>query len=76
MTAISNSIKSAHSNLNAPSIIICHTHIGWGSPRQDSSKAHGEPLGIEDLQCTKKAFGWPLEPDSGFQVLCVSISVF
>ena len=66
MTAISNSIKSAHSKLNAPSIIICHTHIGWGSPRQDSSKAHGEPLGIEDLQCTKKAFGWPLEP--GFWV--------
>lgn len=46
-----------------PSIIACRTHIGYGSPnRQDTAKAHGEPLGEEEIRLTKQALGWPLEP--------------
>ena len=46
-----------------PSLIICRTHIGYGLPtRQDTSKAHGEPPGEEELRAAKERFGWPLEP--------------
>ncbi len=47
-----------------PSLIICRTHIGYGLPtRQDTSKAHGEPPGIEELKAAKVNLGWPTEPD-------------
>ena len=43
-----------------PSMIIARTHIGFGSPnKQDSSKAHGSPLGTEEVVLTKRAYGWP-----------------
>jgi transketolase len=46
-----------------PSIILCRTTIGFGAPtRQGTNKAHGEPLGEEELQGAKKNLGWPLEP--------------
>ena len=46
-----------------PSIIMCRTIIGFGSPkRQGTSKAHGEPLGDEELNASKQNLGWPLEP--------------
>jgi transketolase len=46
-----------------PSIIMCRTIIGFGSPkRQGTSKAHGEPLGDEELNAAKQNLGWPLEP--------------
>jgi len=46
-----------------PSLIVCHTHIGFGLPtRQDTSKAHGEPPGNEELDGAKDKLGWPREP--------------
>jgi transketolase len=46
-----------------PSIIMCRTHIGFGLPtRQDTSKAHGEPPGQEELDQAKKNMNWPIEP--------------
>jgi len=46
-----------------PSIIMCRTIIGFGSPnRQGTSKAHGEPLGDEELALAKQNLGWPIEP--------------
>ena len=39
--------------------MITKTHIGWGSPKQDSEKAHGEPLGKDNVLATKKNYGWP-----------------
>jgi transketolase len=47
-----------------PSLVILRTHIAIGSPnKQDSSKAHGSPLGAEEVELTKKAYGWPsMEP--------------
>ncbi len=46
-----------------PSLIVCRTHIGFGAPhKQDTSKAHGEPLGDDELNAAKQNLGWPLEP--------------
>lgn len=46
-----------------PSIIVCRTTIGFGAPnRQGTSKAHGEPLGDEELALAKQNLGWPTEP--------------
>jgi len=44
----------------APTLIQCRTHIGKGSPnRVDSAKAHGEPLGKDEIAATREAIGWP-----------------
>ncbi|MEO7086126.1 MAG: transketolase [Gemmatimonadaceae bacterium] len=56
---IESALAEAQSETQRPSIIITRTHIGYGSPRQDSSKAHGEPLGVENVLLTKKNLGWP-----------------
>jgi transketolase len=53
-----------------PTFIILDSHIGYGSPhKQDTSAAHGEPLGDEEVRLTKRSYGWPegaqfLVPDS------------
>jgi transketolase len=46
-----------------PSLILVRTHIGYGSPRQDTYLAHGEPLGPDGVRATKEKLGWPLTPD-------------
>ena len=59
---IDGAIKKAKQDLR-PSIIICHTHIGFGLPtKQDTSKAHGAPPGEEELAAAKKNLSWPVEP--------------
>ena len=46
-----------------PSLIICRTHIAYGSPhKQDTAGAHGSPLGEDEIRLTKEAYGWPVEP--------------
>jgi transketolase len=43
-----------------PTLIVVDSHIGWGSPnKQDTESAHGEPLGEEEIELTKEAYGWP-----------------
>jgi transketolase len=43
-----------------PTLIVVDSHIGYGSPhKQDSSEAHGEPLGEEEVRLVKKNYGWP-----------------
>lgn len=43
-----------------PTLIILDSHIGYGSPnKQDTSAAHGEPLGDDEVRLTKRAYGWP-----------------
>ncbi len=62
--AIDKAIREAQSVLDQPSIIVCHTHIGYGSPnRQDTAKAHGNPLGKDEIILTKQALGWPTDQD-------------
>ena len=46
-----------------PSLIVCRTHIAFGSPnKQDTAGAHGSPLGEEEIRLTKERYGWPPEP--------------
>jgi len=60
--AIDKAIKAAKTDLR-PSIIMCRTIIGFGAPnRQGTSKAHGEPLGDEELNAAKDNLGWEKEP--------------
>ena len=44
-----------------PTLIVCHTTIGYGSPKAGMASSHGEPLGADNLAATKKALGWPCE---------------
>ncbi|HSG16058.1 MAG TPA: transketolase [Anaerolineae bacterium] len=61
--AIEAAIRAARAESNRPSIIAMRTHIGYGSPnKQDTSSAHGEPLGDEEIRLTKEKLGWPVEP--------------
>ncbi|MBQ3268428.1 MAG: transketolase [Clostridia bacterium] len=48
-----------------PTLIVTHTAIGYGSPKQGMASAHGEPLGEENLAQTKKNLGWPCEEPFG-----------
>jgi len=56
---IEGAIAEAQADTERPTLIVTRTHIGYGSPRQDSAKAHGEALGIENVEITKKNYGWP-----------------
>ena len=48
-----------------PTLVVTHTAIGYGSPKQGTSSAHGEPLGEENIAITKKNLGWPCEEPFG-----------
>ncbi len=57
---VARAIAEARAEVSRPSMILVHTHIGYGSPKkQDNFSAHGNPLGEEELQAAKKALGWP-----------------
>jgi transketolase len=62
VAAISGALDAARADITRPSLILVRTHIGFGSPEQDSYKAHGSPLGVEDVERTKKKLGWPVDP--------------
>jgi transketolase len=61
--AVAAAIEAAQAEKEKPSIIICRTHIAYGAPNaQDTSEAHGAPLGEEEVRLTKQALGFPTEP--------------
>jgi transketolase len=61
LDAIESAIQAARSN-DRPSLIAVRTHIGFGSPnKQDTQKAHGSPLGEDEVRLTKEHYGW--DPD-------------
>jgi transketolase len=60
---LDEAIARAKAETGRASLIICRTHIGYGSPKQDSEKAHGEPLGPDAIKAAKEFYGYPsLEP--------------
>lgn len=72
---IEDAIRNAQSELSKPSIIICRTHIGFGSPnKQDTASSHGSPLGDEEIVLTKKAYGW--DPEKKFFIPEEALTVF
>ena len=61
--AVSAAIASAKGSSDKPTLVICKTAIGKGSPnRANTAKAHGEPLGAEEIKLTREAIGWSSAP--------------
>ena len=61
--AVDRAIADAKNKADAPTLVICKTHIGKGSPnRANTAKAHGEPLGAEEIALTREALGWDHAP--------------
>ncbi len=62
--ALAQAIDNGIAEEGRPSLIRVRSHIGYGSPhRQDTSEAHGKPLGAEEIKLVKQFYGWPAEPD-------------
>ncbi|MFV9672367.1 MAG: transketolase [Acidimicrobiia bacterium] len=60
--AIAAAIAEANDDAR-PSLVLCRTHIGFGSPnKQDTSSSHGSPLGDDEIALVRAAFGWDLPP--------------
>ncbi|MBQ9118328.1 MAG: transketolase [Clostridia bacterium] len=62
VNALSAAIEKAKARTDKPSIVICHTRIGYGSPLEGSEKCHGAPLGADNLQKSKEKLGWEYPP--------------
>ena len=60
VTAITRALDAARASADKPTLIDCRTTIGKGSPqREGTAKAHGEPLGAEEIRHTREALAWP-----------------
>ncbi len=74
LAAIEGAIDAARAD-DRPSLIAVRTHIGYGSPnKQDSQKAHGSPLGPDEVRLTKEAYGW--DPDRTFFIPDAALATF
>ena len=63
--AVSAAIAAAKLSADKPTLVMCKTAIGQGSPnRAGTAKAHGEPLGAEEIALTREALGWTSTPFS------------
>ncbi len=61
--AVAAAVQSAKTSIDKPTLIVCKTAIGKGSPnRAGTSKAHGEPLGADEITLTRNAIGWSHVP--------------
>ncbi len=61
--AIDAAITTAKAETSRPSLIMVHTILGYGAPnKQGTFKAHGSPLGADEVRAAKKNLGWPTEP--------------
>jgi len=57
---LAEAFESFHRTEDVPTLIIVDSHIGYGAPhKQDTSAAHGEPLGEEEVRLAKRTYGWP-----------------
>ncbi len=63
VSAVGEALAQARSSASKPTLIVCRTTIGQGSPaRAGTAKAHGEPLGATEIAATRAAIHWPYEP--------------
>ncbi len=61
--AVTKALAQAKKSKDKPTLIVCKTAIGHGSPnRANTAKAHGEPLGGEEIRLTRESLGWAHEP--------------
>ncbi|MBF0172870.1 MAG: transketolase [Magnetococcales bacterium] len=61
LSAIEQAIIAAREVTDRPSLIVVHTRIGFGSPKQGSAESHGAPLGQAAVAATRRFFNWPDE---------------
>jgi transketolase len=61
LDAVDAAVAAARSAREQPSLIIVRSHIGFGSPKQDSSGVHGSPLKADEVKATKRTLGYPSE---------------
>src|SRR5439155_3564450 len=67
LTLLRKVIENAQSETERPSLVVVRSHIGFGAPHAvDTAKAHGAPLGEDEVRATKEALGW--DPDQHFVV--------
>ena len=60
LEALAKTLKAFQNTNDRPTMIIVHSHIGFGAPnKQDTKEAHGEPLGEDEIRLAKKSYGWP-----------------
>ena len=60
LKALTGAFDRFWTTTSKPTLIIVESHIGYGAPhKQDTSAAHGEPLGEEEIRLAKRAYGWP-----------------
>jgi transketolase len=62
LAAVESAILEAQGETERPSIVICRTTIGYGSPIQGTAKAHSDPMKDEAVHATKETLGWPQDP--------------
>src|SRR5215203_247527 len=63
LDTLEGAVETAKGAPDRPSLVILRTHIGYGAPHlQDTNKAHGSPLGEEEVKLTKERYGWPTDP--------------
>jgi transketolase len=63
VVVVGQAIAQARARVDRPTLIVCRTTIGQGSPgRAGTAKVHGEPLGAEEIARTRAAIGWPHDP--------------
>jgi transketolase len=67
LAMLERALRTFKSTTNRPTLIIVDSHIAYGAPnKQDTSAAHGEPLGEAEIRLAKRNYGWP--PDANFLV--------
>jgi transketolase len=67
LAALRKAIKNAHAVTDRPSMVVVRSHIGYPAPHAtDTAKAHGSPLGEDEVRATKEVMGW--NPDEHFVV--------
>ncbi|MGE5636947.1 MAG: transketolase [Nocardioidaceae bacterium] len=74
LDTLESAARAAMAVADRPSLVIVRSHIGFGSPLQDSYKAHGSPLGEEAVRETKERYGW--DPDAHFLVPDAALAHF
>jgi transketolase len=63
LEAVTRAFNTFRAEHERPTLILVHSHIGYGSPLEDSPKAHGEPLGVDAVRATKRFLGMPDDED-------------
>lgn len=63
VSALTQALAEFKNTVDRPTIILVRSIIGIGSPKADSEKAHGSPLGVEAVHATKLAYGWPADKE-------------